>query len=312
MKKAILIFLAVLLLMPIQLSSQEKKFRIITTKLDTFFGRQHYKGKKVIVIDSTGETKSIRPRKILSIREEISGWEYFEWSTNEFTDYLKISIDSVSQEELFRLTKEWIKEYFVSTKHGYFIEQDSIFKEKERAREKFRQSLKDGAVLKKRNLPKIIPELKDKFSIDEENYKITLVGCNNYIFNGLQIAMVNPITFYRVNFTFLEGEYQIDPIDLFYFYSFEDTLFGSDPDFFDYLLNDANKSYYANIPISITTHSINKSGIIHRDYRCLISRIEVLFNNLNKSLFNYIQGVKDYPNNYVYYPESSCYPKNIW
>ena len=307
MKKAILIFLAVLLLIPIQLSSQEKEFRIITKKLDTFYGKQYYNGKRVIVIDSTGKSMSLRPQKILSIREEIKGWKYFEWGTNEFTDYLKISIDSMNRDELFISAKQWIKEYFISTKHGFLIQPDSIFAEHEGRKSSRNSYWPKGYINKADGLPRIIPELKTKFYIDEKNYKITLVACNQLILYGISFAATSPIVFYTINLTFHEGEYKIDPVDLFFCYSYKDTLFGQDPDFFDHLLNDVNKVYYFGVPLSDTAYLNNKSGIVHSESRCFISRIEVLLNELNRTLYNYIQGNRDSPNPYVCYPETNCW-----
>ncbi|MCA0154107.1 hypothetical protein [Winogradskyella vincentii] len=327
--------LIVLLLLPITLSPQEEEFRIITNKLfsnklDTIYGKQHYDGKKVKIIDSKGNSISLPTFNILSVRKEIEGWQYFEWEPNGFTDYLKVDIDSMSCDELFNRAIEWIKESFITTEHNFLIQKDSVFAEYE-GRKRFRNSYyPKGYVNKIDFIPRIIPdtiipEFTYKFTIDKENYKITLTAYNPLILKGgtpgtTITSVAFPEVFYTVELKFFEGSYTIDPVQIFYCYLYEDQSW-VEPVEFDFLdmpsihdividgLRPYGRVYYYIYPFETNFYK-KDSGKIRQRYVCLLSRIEIHFNDLNRSLFNYVNGQNISPDLYVYYPETNC--RHYW
>jgi hypothetical protein len=330
--KSVLFPLVVLiLLLPDSLLSQEEEFRIITyklftNKLDTIYGKQRYDGKKVKIIDSKGNTISFRTFNILSIRKEIEDWQYFEWGESEFTDYLKVNIDSIDQAQLFNRANEWINENFISTEHAFLIQKDSVFAEHEGRKSTRNIYYPRGYVSKVDTLPRIIPdqiipEFTYKFNIDKENYKITLTAYNPLILKGglpgtLITNVSHPEVFYTVELKFFEGGYIIDPVQLFCCYLFEDQP-GEEPLTFDLmdfpdasdlaldLFSPYGRVHYQLFPFD-TPYYKKKSGDIRQKYICLLSRIEIHFNDLNISLYNYVLGLKSTPSIYVYYPETNC------
>ena len=315
MNKVLLTLSLVLLLLPIRLLAQEN-FRIITRKkLDTFYGKQYYDGKRhVFVTDAYGKTKSIKTNNILSIRKEIKGWHYFEWEPTGLTDYLEISIDSMSREDLFLKAKAWIEKSFLPTEYGFVIQPDSVFAEYEGRSLYKNTSQPKGTVVVMDKLPSVIPPLDYRFNVDEDTYKITLVGCNHIVF---QVPGSSASTFYTLNLTFYEGGYKIDPVNLFYCYI--DPKFEEEEQFtlnpvdivvggiLDGVLGNYDKTHIVEIPIYDITPYLDKSGQIALNLRCKFTRVEVLFNDLNRSLYNYIKGFKADPNIYVYYPEVGCW-----
>lgn len=327
----LLTLFAVLFLLPITLLSQEEKFRVITyklfsNKLDTIYGKQQYDGKKVKIIDSKGNAISLPTFNILSVRKEIEGWQYFEWGKQEFTNYLKVNIDSMSQDVLFNRANEWINESFITTEHNFLIQKDSVFAEHE-GRKRFRNSFyPKGSVHKVDTLPRIIPdtiipEFTYKFTIDKENYKITLTAYNPLILKGgtpgtTITSVAHPEVFYTVELKFFEGGYIIDPVQIFYCYLYEDQTWVEPvefdlldmPSLYDILedgLRPYGRVYYYIYPFETNFYK-NNSGIIRQRYVCLLSRIEIHFNDLNRSLYNHVNGQKSAQNLYVYYPETNC------
>ncbi|WP_242091718.1 hypothetical protein [Aestuariivivens sediminicola] len=317
-KTLFLTLIVLILIIPYPLLSQEEEFRVITRKeLDTIYGKHHFDGKrKVFVTHANGQTKSIKTNNILSIRKDIEGWKYFEWEPTELTDFLEISIDSMSGEELFLKAKEWIEMSFLPTEYGFLIQPDSMFAEKEGRGLYKNNSAPKGFISVRDNLPKIIPELEYRFNIDEDNYKITLVGCNQII---LKSIVPLSATFYTINLTFHETGYKIDPINLFYCYidpyiDYEEKpLIELNPfkaavdGFVDGILGNYDKTYILEFPIYDITPFRDESGMIERKWRCFFTRVEILFNDLNRTLYNYINGNKIDPNIYVYYPETNCW-----
>lgn len=319
MKKVLLILFAVLLLLPIRLVSQEEVYRVITKKeLDTFYGKQRYDGKrKVYVTESNGKTTSIKTNNILSIRKEIKGWKYFEWEKTAFTDYLEVNIDSMSKEELFARAKEWIEISFLPTEKGFLIQPDSIFSEYQGRKSYRNQYFPNGVVRVRENLPSMLPDVEYKFNIDEDNFKITLVSLNQNVLTSL---VIEASTIYTINLSFFDGGYKMDPVQLFYFFIVPkdedqdknlidivnpfDVIIDSA---WDHLTGNYERKYIVEIPLSDIRKYRDKSGKLSRNLRCTFNRFEVLFNDLNRTLFNYINGDKLEPNIYVYYPEVSCY-----
>ena len=321
MNKVLLILFSVLLLLPVRLVSQEGEFRVITKKLDTFYGKQRYDGKrKVFITNSNGKTKYFKSNKILSIRKEIKEWKYFEWEQNGLTDYLEVKVDSMNREELFLKAKEWIKISFLPTEYDFLIQPDSIYGEYE-GRSLFKSSEKysRGLVTVDDKFGGILPKLEHKFSIDENSFKITLVG-----WNGTALTSIKPFlnVFYTIDLTFYEGGYKIDPINFIITHLARNYEVDDSPlidlgiknpidEIVDSTLDEIfglnDKSYVVKIPISNISSYKDESGKLKQNVRCLLTRVEVLFNDLNRTLFNYIKGNPLDPNIYVYYPEVGCW-----
>ncbi|MDX1701563.1 MAG: hypothetical protein R3250_13140, partial [Melioribacteraceae bacterium] len=226
---------------------------------------------------------------------------------------LKVSVDSISQKDLFDRAKQWMKENFISTEYDFLIQKDSVFAEHE-GRVRFRNMYyPKGSVHKVEALPKIIPKIDRKINVDEENYKITLTAYNPLIFRGGRLPgttmteVVNPIVIYTVELSFFEGGYTIDPVKIYYCYLYEDQTHEilDEPDVLDYITEPYGKVYYRNLPFKVS-HYKNKSGVLSPLSICLLSRIEIHFNDLNRSLYYYVMGHESSPDLYVYYPETNC------
>jgi hypothetical protein len=67
---------------------------------------------RVDFVDVNGVTMSIKNADILSMREVIPNWRYFEFGKKEFTDFVAVDVDSLSSEELFKTSINWIKETY--------------------------------------------------------------------------------------------------------------------------------------------------------------------------------------------------------
>lgn len=111
--KNLVLILVLVLLIPFIGWSQKGSFRVITKQLDTVFGsklKQTNNGEIVYIEKANGE--SVRYGDVVSIREEIENWDYFNWTTSGFTDFVVVEIDSMSQQELFNTTLNWIKDNY--------------------------------------------------------------------------------------------------------------------------------------------------------------------------------------------------------
>lgn len=189
----------------------------------------------VDILTEDGKSLRFKLKNVLSIREIIIGWNYFDWNEEGFTDYSTVKIDSINRADLYKLVKNWVKDTY--------------------------------------NTPSEV------IKSEIENSKIRIEG----ISSNLITQKVLGSTFaydgtYSIEISVRDGKYKFDPIMLKYY---------SPP-------SQYSAGGYINIPINAETLSSyytqkgSKKGQLKKMWRTIPSNVESLFNDLNLSLFHYI------------------------
>jgi len=112
MKKILLVFLVTVLTFNLS-TAQEKTYRIITSKGDVIYTKKMRDADTRLDVETIdGKIFSFKKGEIISVREEIPNWNYFEFGKEEFTDYVVVKVDSLNQEELFKKAINWIKDTY--------------------------------------------------------------------------------------------------------------------------------------------------------------------------------------------------------
>lgn len=226
-------YIYLLLLIPLLSLSQESKFRVINKDLDTIFtSKMNFSNNgEIVEMDNIiGGANLLNSKDIFSIRKEVDGWEYFNWTKSEFTDFIVVEIDSISKQDLFNKTINWIKDNY-------------------------------------KNPDEVI-----KTTIDNSKIRMEGYGSNIIKYKGWGVLDIPGK--YIIEISFRDGKYKFDPLGVTYIL---DQPIGEVP----ILISDTSQYYK------------NRKGEINNMFKYFPLSVENLFNDLNKSLYDYILNNKD-------------------
>jgi len=275
MKRIFILFL----LFSISLNAQVKKYRILTSSGEVYYTSNFKESKKYFSYeDENGNVQTIESDKLINVREEIPNWKYFHWGKDEFTDYVVVKIDSLSQKQLFDGTVRWIKETYKNPDEVIKARIDSSMIRIEGYKENVIHTI--DSLSQKQLFDGTVRRIKETYKNPDEVIKAridsSMIRIEGYKENVIHTKVLASTFFYGATYTidiyFKDGRYEFNPISISYYVS--PSKYGSGGD--------------VDISMPYTAIYYNKKGEIRQMFKHYPNSLESLFNDINIGLFNYI------------------------